>query len=81
MKTCQTIFIAVKPQYLKDAFSDIPTDLKVTDRLFVSVIAGISSASLEEVLKLTNSFKSGEKFRSVLSVLFSQKMISILCFR
>ncbi|XP_052122823.1 pyrroline-5-carboxylate reductase 3 isoform X2 [Frankliniella occidentalis] len=51
VKNCGTIFLAVKPQYLNDALSQISASKELSmDRLFVSVIAGISTKSLEEIV-------------------------------
>ncbi|XP_034250426.1 pyrroline-5-carboxylate reductase 3 isoform X2 [Thrips palmi] len=50
VKNCKTIFLAVKPQYLNEALSAITPTLDKIPRLFVSVIAGISSTALEEAL-------------------------------
>lgn len=50
VRNCKIIFLAVKPQYLNEALSAITPAEDKTPRLFVSVIAGISSTALEEAL-------------------------------
>ncbi|KAK3929239.1 Pyrroline-5-carboxylate reductase 3 [Frankliniella fusca] len=48
VKNCDIIYLAVKPQYLSDALSKI--SFSKEQRLFVSIIAGVTTNSLEEIL-------------------------------
>ena len=49
IKEADYIFISVKPQNIKEVLSEITVDIK--DKVFISICAGITMASIEAVLK------------------------------